>query len=71
MSECRTCGEEVTWCRTPDGKMMPVQEDPEGELVLIEEGDDRDTCRRYRPDLVPEHKDLVRYTCHFDFCGYS
>ena len=68
MSECRRCSEEVTWCRTPNGKMMPVQEDPDGKLVLIDEGDTHVTCRVAVPHHNPAHKGLTRYTGHFDFC---
>ena len=68
MSDCRHCGEEVRWCRTPNGVMMPVQLDDEGELVLIDEGDTHATCRVRKPDLVKEHADLPRYTAHADFC---
>jgi hypothetical protein len=71
MSACRECGEEVTWVRTPNGKRMPVQEDETGVLVLMDEGDDRPTTRRYNPGLYPEHVGKKRYECHFDFCGYG
>lgn len=68
MSECRSCGEEVTWCRTPNGKMMPVQEAENGALILVDEGDDRPTCRRHNPGYDPSHRGVQRYECHFDLC---
>lgn len=70
MAECRRCGAEVSWCRTPNGRMMPVEHDPEhGELVLVNEGDTHPTCRRRRPDLDPTHKGRERYRAHADFCA--
>lgn len=69
MSECRHCGEEVQWVRTPNGAMMPVQLDVDGDLVLVDEGDTHPTCRRARPDLVSSHRDAPRYTAHADFCS--
>ncbi len=69
MAECRHCGDEVTWCRTPNGVMMCVQSDPDdGELVLVDEGDTHATCRRYVPRLDPTHIGRNRYTAHADFC---
>lgn len=69
MSECRKCGEEVRWCRTPNGAMMAVQPDNRGNLVLVEEGDTHPTCRVYKPDYDPTHKSRNRYTAHADFCA--
>lgn len=70
MSECRECGEEVTWCRTGDGTMAVVQSDPmEGELVLIEEGDTHPTVRRRNPSYDPTHIGRDRYTWHSDLCA--
>lgn len=69
MSECRECKETISWVRTPNGKMMPVQLDAEGELVLIDEGDTHRTCRVRKPDLIAEHATLERYTAHADFCS--
>ena len=68
MAECRHCGEEVSWVRTPNGVMMPVQHDTAGELVLVDEGDTHPTCRVYKPQLDPTHKGRTRYTAHADFC---
>ena len=47
---------------------MPVQEEADGELVLIDEGDTHRTCRTYRPDYDPAHKGRTRYTSHMDLC---
>ena len=68
MSECRRCGAEVRWCRTPNGVMMCVQPEFQGELVLVDEGDTHPTCRRYLPTVDPTHKGRERYTAHNDFC---
>lgn len=70
MATCRECGDEVTWCRTPNGKMMPVHPDEmAGDLVLVDEGDTHPTCRRYAPSADPTHKGRNRYTSHWDFCA--
>ena len=68
MGECRKCSQEVIWCRTPNGALMPVQEDTDGNLVLIDEGDSHVTCRVAVPHYNPVHKELTRYVCHIDFC---
>lgn len=38
MSVCRTCGAEIDWMRTEDGRYMPVDPEP----VFVIEGEGRD-----------------------------
>jgi hypothetical protein len=38
MPACRSCGKEIEWSTTTDGKRMPMRADPQGEWVLIRPG---------------------------------
>ena len=65
MPQCRSCGAEIIWCRTEQGKNMPVDlnKRPDGNLVL--EDVEGDTIARYVP------KGEGEYVSHFSTCGQA
>ena len=73
MATCRTCGEEVTWTITTNGKMMPVDAIPteDGNFYLVDEGDTHPTAYYYVPMFPPTAADGFdgdRYDSHFATC---
>ena len=66
MSACRSCGAEMIWTQTQNGKAMPVdaEPDPAGTFVLKYEGSQPVAVY----DGMHLDKDPERYTSHFATC---
>ena len=69
MSNCKSCGAEIRWVRTPAGKMMPLdaKPTPEGNVVVVR-GIGYAGTSKYTgdPNLLPGEE--FRYTSHFATC---
>jgi hypothetical protein len=71
MSTCRSCGQRITWLKTPGGKAMPVDEDPvEDGNILIDVEHCQLVARVYGSaemarKAAPEEP---RYVSHFQTC---
>lgn len=57
MSQCKSCGAEITWAMTPAGKNMPL--DAKGKTLWLLEGGATETVK-CRP--------IVVRTSHFSTC---
>ena len=74
MATCKSCGAELLWAKTPNGRMMPldVQPVPDGNIKLLGDG----TCEVLTKDdleHIDEKCDLSGYvprlhTSHFATC---
>lgn len=75
MATCRSCGEDITWCVTTNGKMMPVDALPadDGKFYLVEEGDTHPTAYYFNDMFTPLDADFdgERYDSHFATCDYA
>jgi hypothetical protein len=71
--ECRSCGAAVIWCKTANGKTMPVnaEPDPKGNIVINQEGEAllatylTKALKETLGDITP------RYTSHFSNCPHA
>jgi hypothetical protein len=34
MANCKSCGAEITWAKTPNGKRMPLESDERGNIII-------------------------------------
>lgn len=57
---CRACGASMIWVRSPKGRAMPVnaEPDPKGELMIIE----------HTASYAGDAHEGDRYTSHFATC---
>jgi len=55
MAKCKSCGADITFARTPKGKLMPVDSKPEKRVLLDGDGHDEPVARivnAYTPHWV-------------------
>lgn len=64
MANCRSCGAEIRWARTENGRNMPIEKDPNGNIVL-EDGGSAPLAVVVPPDVAPER---TRWISHFAKC---
>jgi hypothetical protein len=65
MAECRSCGAEIVWARTPSGKLMPL--DPErvlGGTIELDPDEDASLVTRF----VGKRDGQPHYVSHFATC---
>lgn len=62
LGTCRSCGASIYWCRTPNGKAMPLDPEPTKRVVVI--------VRAPGPDLPDEEvaKVMDTYQAHWASC---
>lgn len=62
LGTCRSCGASIYWCRTPNGKAMPLDPEPVKRVVVV--------VRAPGPDLPDEEvaKVVETYVPHHATC---
>lgn len=66
LATCSRCGVIVFYAKTPGGRMLPVNAEPdEGGNLIIRTDDDGATC--VRPAFASDG-DRPRYRCHYASC---
>lgn len=69
MAQCRSCGEEITWCVTTNGKKIPIDVEPNerGQFLMVgsEAGD-----RGEKVPVVKRTRSVTGelYQTHFETC---
>lgn len=77
VKHCRSCGAEVIWAVTANGKRMPVDATPreDGNIMLTEYPDGHPTAEYVSPTLFEEFDQEApeprRYVSHFASCAQS
>jgi len=71
VSRCKACGQEILWCISTKGNMMPVdpRPEPDGNLRLIRRGSQPPIAEvKKGPDLLDASDDGTRYYAHHMTC---
>lgn len=67
MSYCKSCGAEIIWVRTGNGKAMPVDAEPSAAGSLVLEQDPQGRTAAHVAGLF-DGSDQPRYVSHFVTC---
>ena len=69
MEQCKSCGADIIWALTGNGKNLPVDAVPvpNGNVAIIQPDDPRDQPLAY-VGKIPDHAPPERYYPHFATC---
>jgi hypothetical protein len=74
MTHCKTCGAEIIFAKTPEGKNMPVDvsPDPNGNIVLYQRVDTDGKSKWFATVLGSgEHRPDIAYVAHWATCPHA